>query len=383
MGTVMRYRTHDILEPIIFAEEKWSGLLAESYKFLSTNMDFAGDRANGLKTLLVTSSGPTEGKTTTAVNLAASSAAEGKSVILVDADLRKPSLQRIFDIKKDQNGLPQVLSGSATLEEALTTTQIEGLRVIPGGPEIADATLILRSLKMEMLIKELKSRADLVIFDSPPLLSVTDAMLIAPLVDGVLLVVDARATKRDALKRAVEILQQARPAVVGTVLINVTAKDMGTGRVQDIRITASSGLSEEEIKRMVKEAEQFATEDKTRKDKAELHNQAESLVYTTEKMLADVKDSVPESDRQEVESKLAPLKEALEKEDEGAIQAATEALTKASHVLAEALYKQSAQQQAGDDGANGDASEADAAAGKTDEGDNVVDAEFEEVRDNK
>ena len=167
-------------------------------------------------------------------------------------------------------------------------------------------------------------------------------------------------------------------------IVHVTAKDLGTGRVQDIRITASSGLSEEEIERMVKEAEQFATEDKTRKDKAELHNQAESLVYTTEKMLTDVKDSVPESDRQEVESKLAPLKEALEKEDEGAIQAATEALTKASHVLAEALYKQSAQQQqAGDDGANGDASEADAAAGKTDEGDNVVDAEFEEVQDDK
>ena len=122
--------------------------------------------------------------------------------------------------------IPQTFLDSVW-ELGLTATQIEGLRVISSGPEIADATLILRSLKMELLIKELKSRVDLVVLDSPPLLSVTDPMLIAPLVDGVLLVVDARRTKRDALKRAVEILQQALPAVAGTVLINVTAKNMG------------------------------------------------------------------------------------------------------------------------------------------------------------
>jgi molecular chaperone DnaK len=167
-------------------------------------------------------------------------------------------------------------------------------------------------------------------------------------------------------------------------IAHVTAKDLGTGRAQDIRITASSGLSDVEIERMVKEAEAHASEDKTRKEKAEARNQAESLVYTTERMLSDVKDSVPASDKEQVETKLAALKEALNGDDMDAVTRATEELTKASHVLAEALYRQSAQQQeqGGTGGANGggDAHEDTASGGDKD---NVVDAEYEEVQDDK
>jgi molecular chaperone DnaK len=165
-------------------------------------------------------------------------------------------------------------------------------------------------------------------------------------------------------------------------IVHVTAKDLGTGRVQDIRITASSGLSEQEIERMVKEAEQHASEDKDRKEKAETRNQAESLVYTTEKMLSDVKDSVPESDRKAVEEKVTVLKTALGGDDLGAIKTATEELTKASHVLAEALYKQGAQQAGAEPGADGGAESGGEASGGG-EGDNVVDAEYEEVQDEK
>ena len=167
-------------------------------------------------------------------------------------------------------------------------------------------------------------------------------------------------------------------------IVHVTAKDLGTGRAQDIRITASSGLSEQEIERMVKEAEQYAGEDKQRKETAETRNQAESLAYSTEKMLTDVKDSVSEEDRTNVEEKLTALRTALGGEDLAAIQAATEELTKASHVLAEALYKQGgAQQEAG--GPEADAGAAGGQEGPAGgaEGDNVVDAEYEEVRDDK
>ncbi len=168
-------------------------------------------------------------------------------------------------------------------------------------------------------------------------------------------------------------------------IVHVTAKDLGTGRAQDIRITASSGLSEEEIQKMVKEAEEHASQDQSRKETVEGRNQAESLVYSSEKMLGDVKESVSETDRQQVEDAIGKLKEALNGEDDGAIKSATEELTQASHVLAEALYKQSAAQQqaeteAGQDG-NGGAPPEDERA--KDDDDDVVDAEFEEVRDNK
>jgi molecular chaperone DnaK len=168
-------------------------------------------------------------------------------------------------------------------------------------------------------------------------------------------------------------------------IVHVTAKDLGTGRAQDIRITASSGLSEEEIQRMVKEAEAHAGEDKTRKEKAETRNQAESLVYTSEKMLSDVKDSVSEDDRKAVEEKLVALKEKLGGDDMDAIKHATEELTKASHVLAEALYKRGAQQQQGEaEGANGGADAGgQEGAPPGGDGDNVVDAEYEEVQDDK
>jgi molecular chaperone DnaK len=167
-------------------------------------------------------------------------------------------------------------------------------------------------------------------------------------------------------------------------IVHVTAKDLGTGRVQDIRITASSGLSESEIERMVKEAEAHAGEDRTRKEKAEIRNQAESLVYSTERMLSDVKDSVSEADRKEVETKLATLKEALAGEDQDRVKTATEELTKASHVVAEALYKRSAEQQGGAQEANGGGARAgQEGAPPGGEGDNVVDAEYEEVQDNK
>ena len=162
-------------------------------------------------------------------------------------------------------------------------------------------------------------------------------------------------------------------------IVHVTAKDLGTGKAQDIRITASSGLSEEEINKMVRDSENFAEEDRTKKERAEKVNLAESLIYGTEKTLAEVKDSVPEDKRTEVEAALTKLKEAMGSDDLARISEGTEELTKASHVLAEALYKRSAQQDAPPTGADGSGAE----EAETKSSDNVVDAEYEEVQDNK
>ena len=200
LGSVMRHRGNDGRELVdLSPDAQGHNPLAESYKFLQTNLRFASLDVNGeetLNTLLVTSSSPAEGKTTAAANLSISVAKEGNSVILVDADLRKPALHRVFGLN-DRKGLTHLLMGTATLDEVMAETEIGGLHVIPSGPLPPDATYILRSAKMKEVIASLRSRVGLVVFDSPPLLSVTDPMVLAPLVDGTLLLVDAHHTGRE------------------------------------------------------------------------------------------------------------------------------------------------------------------------------------------
>ncbi|MDH4224149.1 MAG: molecular chaperone DnaK [Deltaproteobacteria bacterium] len=156
-------------------------------------------------------------------------------------------------------------------------------------------------------------------------------------------------------------------------IVHVTAKDMGTGKSQDVRITASGGLSETEVDRMVKEAEQYASQDSEKKGRAEAVNNAESLAYSTEKTLKEVGDKVSAADKENVEKALAKTKQALEGGDVKAINDAAEELSTASHVLAQALYSHSGEAQGGaDDHSHG---------GKNEE--NVVDAEFEEMDGDK
>jgi molecular chaperone DnaK len=156
-------------------------------------------------------------------------------------------------------------------------------------------------------------------------------------------------------------------------IVNVSAKDMGTGKQQSIQITASSGLSEEDIQRMVHEAEAHAGEDKKRQELIEARNQADSLIYGTEKSMNDLGDKVDAATKSDVTAKIADLRKVMEADDAEAIKQASDALAKASHKLAEQLYQQQAQQQ----GAQPDA-EATQQAHK--DGDDVVDADFTEVK---
>jgi molecular chaperone DnaK len=158
-------------------------------------------------------------------------------------------------------------------------------------------------------------------------------------------------------------------------IVNVHAKDKGTGKEQQIKIQASGGLSDSDIDKMVKEAEQFAEEDKTRKAAAEAKNQGESLVHSTEKQLAEHGDKVSEEVKTEIETALAEAKTALEGGDTEAINTKTQALAQAAMKLGQAMYEQ--QQAAGATDAGTD--EATAEASQADE--DVVDAEFSEVDD--
>jgi len=159
-------------------------------------------------------------------------------------------------------------------------------------------------------------------------------------------------------------------------IVHVSAKDLGTNKEQSIKITASSGLSEEEIKNMVKDAEVHAEEDKTRKEAAEARNQLDSLVYSTEKSLKEYGDDLDAEVKSGIEGALEKAKKALEGDDAAAMRAAAEELNQASHKLAEAMYAKASQQQA-----QQDPTQPPPESGDTRSDDNVVDADFEEVKE--
>ena len=163
-------------------------------------------------------------------------------------------------------------------------------------------------------------------------------------------------------------------------IVHVSAKDLGTGKEQSIKITASSGLSEEEIKNMVKDAEVHAEEDKNRKEAAEARNQLDSLVYSTEKSLKEYGDDLEDEVKSGIEEALEKAKKALEGDDTAAMRAAAEELNEASHKLAEAMYAKASQQQGPQDPQD-PTQQPPPGAGDGKPDDNVVDADFEEVKE--
>lgn len=170
-------------------------------------------------------------------------------------------------------------------------------------------------------------------------------------------------------------------------IVHVSAKDLGTGKEQSIRITAPKKLSKEEIEKMVKDAEKFAAEDTKRKEQAEIVNQADNLIYATEKSLKEFGDKVSQSERLDIEARLNDLKTAIKDKNIDRIKKGMEDLTRASHKLAEEVYKQAAAKQQQSQGAKAEGQEGETEEPKPKEekkkGDDVIDAEFKEEDDNK
>jgi molecular chaperone DnaK len=161
-------------------------------------------------------------------------------------------------------------------------------------------------------------------------------------------------------------------------IVHVSAKDLGTGKEQAIKIEASSGLSDEEVEKMVNDAEQFAEEDKSKRERVEVKNQAETLIYSTEKSVSELGEKLPEEDKTKIEACSEQLKKSLETDDIDAIKSDLEALTQASHKMAELLYSQAEQQTAASEQGTEDAQDGEEKKGKDDE--DIVDADFEEVK---
>lgn len=191
--------------------------IAEAYRMLRVNVDFASiDRP--ARTILVTSSGPGEGKSTTVANLAVAIAQSGKRVVLVDADLRRPTVQKIFRVSPDRGLTTALLQAGSSPDEHLTRVGVRNLAVMPSGPLPPNPSELLGSQRMAELIAQLAQQADVVLLDSPPVLAVADAAILARACDATLLVVMAKKTRSEALRRAREQLAQSGARVIGAVL---------------------------------------------------------------------------------------------------------------------------------------------------------------------
>ncbi len=191
---------------------------AEAYRTLRANLQFSLlDRP--ARTLLVTSAGPDEGKSATLGNLAVILAQAGTRTLAVDCDFRRPSLHRLFDLSNDK-GLATALLEGGSAEPLLQATAVPDLRVLTAGPPPPNPGDLLRTPRMEQIIRELASSADLALFDAAPVAVVADAALLATLMDGVILVVSAGKTRRELASRARSMLEKANARVLGVVLNN-------------------------------------------------------------------------------------------------------------------------------------------------------------------
>jgi capsular exopolysaccharide synthesis family protein len=200
--------------------------ISEAYRVLRTNIQF-GSVDKPLSSLLVTSGHPTEGKSTTAANLAVVMAQSGKRVVLVDSDLRRPMQHKYFGVSNERGLTTALLDSQTPVEEHLQATEIDNLRVMSSGPLAPNPAELLGSQRMVQVLDELKQHADMLILDSPPVMMVTDPVLLARQVDGTLVVADAGNTRRAVLARALDALRAANARPLGVALNRISTYRSG------------------------------------------------------------------------------------------------------------------------------------------------------------
>ncbi|MBI3941534.1 MAG: CpsD/CapB family tyrosine-protein kinase [Chloroflexi bacterium] len=193
--------------------------VAEAYRSLRTNIEFSG-LDQKLHSLVVTSAAPDEGKSTTLANLAVVMAQAGRKIILVDCDLRRPTLHEIFGAPNDAGLTTMMLQEELLQRPPFQTTAVKDLLLLPSGPLPPNPAEILGSRRMSEVIEALVQASDMVLFDAPPVIAVTDAAVLAARVDGVLLVISAGQTRREHALKARDLLQRVNARLIGTVLNN-------------------------------------------------------------------------------------------------------------------------------------------------------------------
>ncbi len=208
------------VDPRIVSYAEPQCTIAEQYRMLRTNL-FALNSGPPVRSIVITSAIKGEGKTVTALNLATVIATDPeKRIVAIDCDLRRPNMHNLLSIQS-QPGLSDFLRGEAELENTLHKTKIPNLIVIPAGKPPLNPSELIGSSKMRETIKRLREKFDFLIFDTPPVMAVTDAGVLGAMADGVVLVVKVESTKRDIVSRAEALLSGAQSRLVGCVLTNI------------------------------------------------------------------------------------------------------------------------------------------------------------------
>lgn len=198
--------------------------ISESYVKLRTNIELSA--VDGpIQTILFTSANPGEGKSTTVANLAVVFAQADKKVLIIDADLRKPTMHHFFSLS-NRMGLTSVLTNRASLLDATNTTAIPSLKVLTSGPIPPNPSELLGSKRMEALLQELRQQFDVILIDTPPSLAVADAQIMAKLVDGAVIVLHSGKVKREDGLKVKSNLELAKARILGVVLNNLDRKNM-------------------------------------------------------------------------------------------------------------------------------------------------------------
>ena len=198
--------------------------VSEAYRSLRTSLLYTGVDKN-IKSILVSSAGPGEGKTTTVANMAITYANLGKKTLLIDTDLRRPVVHKILDLKKDF-GITNYLSGvEDDFSSLIQKTDIENLSVVTSGIIPPNPSELLGSTKMSKLVKDLENTWDVVLFDSPPLVAVTDATMVSKEIDKIIIVVKVGHTDKRAFEHTISSLKNVGAPIGGVVLNAVTQKD--------------------------------------------------------------------------------------------------------------------------------------------------------------
>ena len=193
-------------------------IISEQFRTVRTNINFSMPNKE-LKTLLFTSSSIGEGKSTIAANVAIVFAQEGKKVLLIDADLRKPTMHYTF-LKTITPGLTNLLTSHWNLNQVVKETGVNGLDLITSGPIPSNPAELLGLSSMDKLITEVKEKYDIIIFDAPPVLSVSDAQILTNKCDGTIIVISSNSTEKVNAIKAKEVLQASNANIIGTILNN-------------------------------------------------------------------------------------------------------------------------------------------------------------------